>query len=136
MERKDWEDLSLDEEAALDAIEEVLLNQIRKLQEEDATHDKVQIVNPHRMTELKNTLKKLGVALKPMFPDVRVSTSVQPLSKAGCISISFPDVADINNVAAFCDALDAADRAEIGIAFGKVYIDITFYDLIQTEYLD
>ena len=81
-------------------------------------------------------MKKLGVALTPMVPDVSVSTSVQPLSKAGCISISFPDVADINNVAAFCDALDAADRAEIGIAFGKGDIDIPFYDLIQTEYLD
>lgn len=136
LERKDWENLSPDEEATLDAIEESILSQIRSLQEEDATHDKIQIADPKRMMELEATLKKIKMVLNQAALNASISMTVGELSKAGCISIRLPDNFFLSDVTAFCDALGAADRAEIGIASGQTYLDLTFYGLIQTTYLN
>ena len=136
MKRKDWENLSIDEEATLDAIEESILNQIRNLQEEDAAHDKIQIVDPNRMVEFEAAFKKIKTFLDRSKLNASVSMNVQELSKAGCISIRLPDNFVLSDVAAFCDTLGAADHAEIGIAFGQIYLDLTFHGLIQTTYLN
>lgn len=136
MEHKDWEHLSPDEEAEIDAWEETLLNQIRQLQAEDAQHDKVRILNPNRMKDIETALKKFKVVLKTYLPEATVSVGVQKLSKAGYISISLPENFETTNVAAFCDALSAVDHAEISIAHGKIYLDASFFGLTQTEYLN
>ena len=136
MSPKDWENLSPEEEAQLDAWEEVFLDQIRQLQAEDAAHDKIRMLNPARMKDITAALQKFKVVLKTYLPEASVSVGVQQLSKAGYISITLPDNFETANVAAFCDALRAADTAEIGIAHGRIYLDASFFGLIKTEYLN
>lgn len=136
MERKDWGNLSPDEEAEIDAWEETLLNQIRQLQTEDAEHDKVRILNPKRMKDIESSLKNFKAILKTYLPEATVSVGVQELSKAGYVSINLPDTFETANVLAFCEALSTADHAEIGIAHDKIYLDVSFFGLTQTEYLN
>lgn len=136
MKFENWDDPSIEEQEEFDAWEETFLDYVRKLQEETASRSKAQMLNPTRLKAIENALKDLKPILKPYMRDVRISVEKTALGNAGAVRITFPEFFETSNLSALCNALGKSDNVEIGIAFNKIYIDLCFYGLIQTAYLD
>lgn len=133
---KNWDDMSIEDQADFDAWEEAFLAYLRQLQEESAAHDKMQILNPKRVKEFESAVKNLKQILKPYMRDSKLSIDATPLSQSGVVRVTLPDVFETSNLLALCNAAQDSDHIEIGVAFGKIYMDFCFRDLLHTEYMD